>query len=89
MPATTRRASGAASRTASRMSLRLASVAAGSVPRRPSLAPSASTNTSGVFWRSAQAMRPLPPAEVSPLTPALTTSTATPDWRIWSPTKAG
>ena len=49
-----------------------ARVASGSWPRSPSLAPVSRTSTA-TGWRRSQSMRRRAPAEVSPLTPALTT----------------
>ena len=59
-------------RTRATICSRFFSVRPGSIPRRPSLAPSARKKTStGCF--STQSIRRTPPAEVSPLRPALTT----------------
>ncbi len=59
-------------RTLSKICCRLRRVTAGSIPRRPSLAPKAKTKIS-TGERSVQSMRRRPPADVSPLRPALTT----------------
>src|SRR5690606_18130121 len=61
---------------------RLARVCASGRPRRPSLAPSAMTTTSGCVRDSAASMREAPPAVVSPLMLALTTvHPGYPAWR--------
>ena len=72
MPASTSRGGGRLAPGASRIAWMLARVASGSWPRRPSLAPVSTTSTA-TGWRSSQSMRRSAPAEVSPLTPALTT----------------
>ena len=55
------------------MRARLRRVSRSGSPRRPSLAPSATTTTAGLWRSNSDTMRAEPPALVSPLMLALTT----------------
>src|SRR5690606_20335140 len=77
IPASTISTSGRASRMRSTIAWMLRSVDAGSMPRSMSFAPVSST-TMSKSCRSSQSIRRSAPADVSPLTPAFTTSNGRP-----------
>ncbi len=88
IPARTMRASVRSVRTRSTMARMFRRVSSGSAPRSMSLAPVSSTSTSK-GWRSSQSSRRSAPAELSPLTPALTTRWGRPASRIFCSISAG
>ena len=82
------RQAGALARARWMMPVRFSSVCCGTMPRNPSLPPSAMTSTSAPPART-QLIRRNPPAVVSPLTPALTTSKGSPAASIFCCRRAG
>lgn len=88
MGITARRADGYLAAVRLRIESRFASICSVGSPRRPSLAPSSTTSRAIGFCRS-QSSRRKPPALVSPLTPAFTTSTAYPAESASSANRAG
>ena len=72
MAASTSFGGGGWPRASSKIAWMFSRVASGSWPRRPSFAPVSTTSTA-TGCRISQPMRRRAPAEVSPLTPALTT----------------
>ena len=89
IPARTIRTSGFASRACAMMASRFCFSASTGSPRRPSFAPRASTSTSMVCRLASHSNRRSPPADVSPLSPALTVRTVIPSESAFASMSAG